>query len=211
VDARVPLDGGGASPLRPRRYDLVLREGSPRGLVWRYRDEGITLTPLSLEWTARGQSRSMPYSAITSIRLQLGHVPRSGNFGSCIVTFRDGLVLTIASVNRNGFPDLERAAGYSEFVEDLHARLGVEDRRRIAFLAGNSEDRHAFGWFAVILGGAFFVLLPLALLVVTGEAKALFITLAGAAFIYPVWRTHRRNEPRHYDPARLDEEVFPHV
>jgi hypothetical protein len=63
----------------------------------------------------------------------------------------------------------------------------------------------------VFIGGAFFIVLPLVLLVITGEIETLFITLAGVAFIIPAFRTMRKNEPRTYNPDRLDEDLFPHT
>ncbi|HET7714709.1 MAG TPA: hypothetical protein VFK86_03700 [Bauldia sp.] len=201
----------GRPSAKPRRYDLYIREGATAGLVWRYRDEGVVLTPLGLEWTASLTKRVVAYAEIRSIRVQTGHIPRSGFFGTCIITFRDGLTLTVNSLNSWGSPDEDRLDDYAEFLHDLHARLSEADRRRIHFYAGVTEERQMFGKAAIILGGAFFVVLPLVLLVATGEMKALFITLTGAAFIYPAYRTMKKNEPRTYDPTRLDDDLFPHT
>jgi hypothetical protein len=201
----------GRPSAKPKRYDLHIREGATGGLVWRYRDEGVVLTPLGIEWTANGVRREVPYADIASIRIQTGHVPKSGYFGSCTMTFRGGLTLTVNSLNSWGSPDDDRLDDYAEFLEDLHARLGDEDRRRIHFLAGATEGRQMFGRFAVILGGAFFVALPLVLLIITGEIKTLLIALGGLAFIVPAFRTLQKNEPRTYDPRRLDDDLFPHT
>lgn len=198
-------------PSAIRRYDLHFREGPAGGIVWRYRDAGITLSPTGIEWRADGQRRFTDWSTITAIRVQTGHIPKSGYFGSCEITFRNGRRLTVNSLNSWGSPDDHRLDDYAEFLQDLHAHLGEEDRKRIRFIAGATEGRQLFGKAAVVLGGAFFILLPLVLLIITGEVKALFITLAGAAFIIPAFRTVRRNEPRTYNPLHLDDDLFPHT
>jgi hypothetical protein len=198
--------------IAPRRhYDLHFREGPRSGLVWRYRDAGITLTPAGMEWVAAGERRYTDYATIATIRIQTGHIPKAGYFGSCIITFRNGRDLTVTSLDSWGSPDPERLDDYAEFLQDLHARLGEEDKRRIVFLAGVTEGRQMAGKVAVVIGGAFFVLLPLGLLLLTGEIKTLLIALAGAAFVVPAFRTLKKNEPRTYNPDSLDEDLFPHT
>jgi len=192
----------------PRRYDLHHRGGSQR-VIWRYRDEGVTVTSNGLEWTAGGVRWAEPFADIVAIRLETGSIPRSGYFATCTVGFRNGVSLVVNSLDDRGLPDHDRVAPYVAFVQDLHARLGPEDRQRIRFLAGNTEGRYRFGIVATVLAGAFFVVLPLVLLAVTGESKALFLTLSGVVFVYPVIRTVRRNEPRSYAPERLTEDLFP--
>ena len=198
-------------PAAARRYDLHFREGPKAGLVWRYRDAGLTLTASGMEWIADGARRYTDYATIATIRIQTWHIPKSGYFGSCIITFRNSRDLTVTSLDSRGSPDAERLDDYAEFLQDLHARLGEEDKRRIRFLAGTTEGRQLFGKVMVVIGAAFFVLLPLGVLVLTGEVKALLLTLAGGAFIVPAFRTLKKNEPRPYDPDRLDEDLFPHT
>ena len=147
----------GKPSARPRRYDLYLREGATGGLVWRYRDEGVVLTPLGLEWTASGIKRTAVFAHIRSIRIQTGNVPKSGYFGTCTITFRNGQTLTVNSLNSWGSPDEDRLDDYAEFLQDLHARLSEDDRKRISFIAGMTEGRQMFGKFAVGIGGVFFV------------------------------------------------------
>ena len=204
-------DDPGRPPAPPRSYDLHFREGPRGGFVWRYRDAGIVLTPTAMEWRTDGVARTTDYSTIESIRLQTGNVPKSGTFGACQVTFRNGRTLVINSMNSWGTPDPERFDDYAEFLQDFHERLSEEDRRRIRFLAGATEGRQMFARISVWLGGAFFVLLPLVVMLLTGEIEALFLCIAGLAFIVPALRTLRKNEPRTYDPRHLDDDLFPHT
>lgn len=197
------------SPAPPAYYALFLREGSSYRFVWKMRNEGVALTPTGLEWTVDGIHRNLSFVEISRIHLRTAQVPRSGEFGVCSVLFRNGIELVVSTLNSWGTPDEGRIEPYISFVRDLHARLSEEDRRRIRFVAGNSEARHRFGVVIAVIAGAFFVLLPLGLAVVTGESKALFLTLAGGFLVFPVVRSLRKNEPRSYNPDRLDDDLFP--
>jgi hypothetical protein len=120
-------------------------------------------------------------------------------------------MLTVTSLDSWGSADAARLDDYAEFLQDLHSHLGEADKKRIRFIAGMTEGRQMFGKVAVFIGGAFFILLPLVLLLITREIQALFITLAGAAFIIPAFKTMKKNEPRTYDPDHLDDGLFPHT
>ena len=198
-------------PAARRHYDLHFREGPAGGIVWRYRDAGIVLSPEGMEWRAAGQRRFTDYGTIAAIRIQTGHIPRAGHFGSCEITFRNGRKLTVTSLDSWGSPDHDRFDDYAEFLQDLHAHLGDADRARIRFTAGMSEGRQVFGTVSIVIGGAFFFLLPLVILLLTGEVKALLLALTGAAFIVPAYRAMKKNRPRTYDPLRLDDDLFPHT
>lgn len=204
-------EGSAPKPPAKRHYDLHFREGPAGGIVWRYRDSGIALLATGMEWRAQGQRRFTDWSTIDTIRVQTGHIPKAGYFGSCEITFRNGRKLTVTSLDSWGSADASRLDDYAEFLQDLHAHLGEADKKRIRFVAGVTEGRQMFGKVAVFIGGAFFVALPLLLLLITGEIKALFITLAGAAFIIPVFKTMKKNEPRSYNPDSLDDGLFPHT
>jgi hypothetical protein len=193
------------------RYELHFREGPARTIILRYREAGITLSPAGMEWYAAGERRFTDYTTIIAIRVQTGHIPKAGYFGSCEITFRNGRNLTVTSLDKWGSPDGNRLGDYAEFIQDLHGRLSDADCRRIRFEAGATTGRHIFGTVAVVLGGLMFVVLPLGLLLLTGEAKALFIAIGGIAFIVPAFRTMKKNEPRTYDPRHLDEDLFPHT
>lgn len=194
-----------------RYYDLHFREGPGGGIYFRNRDSGIRLSPGGLEWYADGEKRFTDYTTIDAIRLQTGHIPRAGYFGACEITFRNGRTLIVTSQDSWGSPDGERLDDYAEFVQDLHAHLSEEDRRRIRFNAGSTPGRQMFGTVSLVLGGLMFVALPLVLLLLTGEMKALFLMVGGIAFIFPGVRSLKKNEPRTYDPRHLDEDLFPHT
>lgn len=207
----VAVDDPGRPPAPPRSYDLHFREGPGGGIVWRYRDAGIVLTPTAMEWRTGGEPRTTDYSTIESIRLQTGYLPKSGAFGTCLVTFRNGRTLGINSMSSWGAPDPERFDDYAEFLQDFHARLSDEDCRRIRFLAGATEGRQMLARISVWIGVAFFLVLPVVLLLITGEIKALFLCFAGLALVAPGIKTMKKNVPRSYDPRHLDDDLFPHT
>lgn len=192
----------------PQYYDLAHREDAP-AMVWRYRDFGVTLTADALEWTTQGMKQRSALKEIAGIHLTFGNVPRSGDFGSCRITFRNGRFLIINSFDSWGTPASERAPVYRQFVRDLHARLAPEDRRRISFNAGHSTTRQTLGKVFLVLAGLLFVVLPIGLLLFTGELKGLFITVAGVGFVYPFYRAMKANEPRSYDPDDIPDELLP--
>ena len=61
----------------------------------------------------------------------------------------------------------------------------------------------------MVIAGLFFVGLPLILVLLTGKAKALLIALAGFAFVFPVFKTMRKNEPRTYSPDSVPPDLLP--
>ena len=200
---------GTATPADPGRYyELCFREGAGR-IVFRYKEKGITLGEDRMAWQTDGRKAEGRYADIDGIRLSTGHIPKSGPIGECRITFRSGLVLAITSATKWGHSDEDRNGAYIEFVRDFHRRLSTADKGRIRFEAGNTPGRQMFGRIALVLGGAFFVLLPLALFFLTGEFEALGITAAGAVFLWPVLILIRKNEPRTYSPDHLDEDLFP--
>ena len=192
-----------------RDYPLVHREGEGLRVVLRFHDDSIRLTPAGLEWSTDGEQRSAPYGDIASIHLAVGNLPRSGPFGTCTITFNSGIVLSVMGTNTLGLPTPELGEAYAAFVRDLHARLQPADRARITFGAGNSEGRQRFGLFAVVLAVAFFVVLPIVLLIITGDIRTLGALLFGVPFVIPVLRTFRANTPRSYSPDAIPEDLLP--
>ncbi len=200
-----------AAPSAPpaQYYDLTHREAGMGSVVLRYKDSGLTLSSNALEWMSEGARRGHRLHDIRGIRLVLGSLPQSGPFGSCEIAFSNGDLLTVNSLNAWGTPDQEKAPVYRAFLTDLHGRLSPEDRRRITFSAGNSQTRQTVGKVILVVSALFFIALPIVLLLVTGEIKALFITIVGAGLVYPLYRTVRANEPRTYSPDHLPDDLLP--
>lgn len=61
----------------------------------------------------------------------------------------------------------------------------------------------------MIVAAAFFVGLPIVLLLLTGDVRSLFVLLGGALFVGPPLKTFRCNAPRTYSPDALPEDLLP--
>lgn len=108
-----------------------------------------------------------------------------------------------------GHPDDERAAIYAEFLTDLYARLAAIKDNKVEYFGGVAPSRFKFGLAAVILAGAFFVVLPLVLLLIARDSEALWIAAGGVFLIYPMFRGMQRNAPQAYAPDQIPEELMP--
>ena len=192
-----------------RDYALVHRTRGQSRFVLMYRDVGIRLGPDGIAWTTDGEPRHAAFADIVEIRLQTGTVGRGGPFGTCTITFGDGEALNIFGVTRIGNPDREKGATYAGFVQDLHHRLGPADRKRIRFRGGSTAGFHNFGMVAMTVGVLFFVVMPIVLLAVTHDARALGVLFAGAIFLAPFLKTFRRNAPADYAPEHIPEDLLP--
>lgn len=192
-----------------RDFALVHRLRSHGRFALMYRDVGIRLGPGGLDWTSAGEARHAAYADIVEIRLQTGTVGRGGSFGTCTIAFDNGEALNIFGVTRFGNPDQEKGAIYGDFVRDLHRRLGPADRERIRFCAGGSPGFRTFGKVAMTIGVAFFIAMPVVLLAVTGDMRALAVLFGGAIFMTPFLKTFRRNAPTAYTPEHIPEELIP--
>ena len=188
-------------------YPLCFRDTEGR-FILRYKYEGITLHPDGMEWTAETRAVRR-YADIDAISLTTGYIARSGAIASCSIRFRDFSYLGVTSTNRFGTPDDARNETYIAFVRDLHSRLSADDRKRIRFHGGSSQGRETAGRIILVIAAAFFLVLPLGLFFVTGEWKALGLMIAGGALVWPLWNTLQKNRPRDYDPANLDQDLFP--
>ncbi len=197
-----------SSASAAKRYDLFLREDRRRFFL-RYKDQGVTLDGAGIAWTADGIARKQPYENIFSIRLQSANVGQSPTIYTCIVQFRDGQQLLVTSASQYGSGWEEQSKLYGQFVRDLHARIPQKERSRIQFWVGNTEGRQKFLWATLVVAVLFFVVMPVGLLLFTGDIKALWITLTGVGFVYPVIRSAQANQPRNYPCEYPPDELVP--
>jgi hypothetical protein len=191
-----------------RRYDLFLREGAWR-LYWKLNNEGVSLSADTLRWDCDGRPRERSFNDLREVRLQIAHVHKSGDVGICQLIFNDGLLLTVQSTDARGFADEERTLVYGDFVRDLHARLAARQTSTIAFNAGDVSGRRIIGVTVVIIAVVFFVGLPLGLFLFFPGWDTLGVLGSGAAFVWPIWRTMNRNEPRVYAPGQVPADLIP--
>ena len=143
----------------------------------------------------------VPYSQIVSVTLSSAVVGRSAPIGQCTLLLEDRRRIVITNGNEQGLADGERDEPYRQFLQDFHSRLVASgEGAAIAFSSGYTPARMNGVVFATIIGTLFFVALPIALLVISRDLKALVITATGALFIWPAWRMIEANRPATYHP-----------
>jgi hypothetical protein len=182
------------------RYDLFNTDGRKR-LVWRFRDEGVMVEDGALAVMRSSRWMRVPYSQITAVNLSAAVVGRSGTIGQCTLVLEDGRRVVITNGNDQGLADGRRDGPYRLFLRDFHQRLVASgEDAAISFNSGYTPSRMNGLVFATIVGTLFFVALPIALLVISRDVKALVITATGALFIWPAWRMIETNRPASYHP-----------
>ena len=199
----------GTSPAAPDRksYDLYFRAGERR-MVWSYAEHGITLSDDAIAWTADGRQSQVPLRDIAGVHLQLSYIEDNA-IASCRLNFVDGSGLSIVSSNKRGFEDATLDQLYVEFVHDLHARLAAQRDARTSFTAGFGEGRYLFGKVVIVVAGLFFVVTPVAALLITRDWKLALLTYSGAVLVWPVYKVMQANAPRSYDPRQVPPELMP--
>jgi hypothetical protein len=191
-----------------QEYPVFLREGSAR-FYFRLKNQGVRLIENGLAWTCDGQERRYGFDEIASIRLQVTHVHKSGDVGTCQIRFRDGLTLTFNGGTAFGHADETQAEAYAACVRDLHARLAAARVTTIRYLAGSTAGMHTGAAVTLVIGVLFFVGLPLVLLLIVRQWEVLGILAAGIGFMWPLWRLLEANRPRDYTPESVPADLLP--
>lgn len=182
------------------RYDLFSHDGN-RKLVWRFKDEGVMVEDGAIAIMRSSRWMRVPFSQIASVTLSANVIGRSATIGQCTLALEDGRRIVVGNGNDQGLADGQRDGPYRLFLRDFHRRLiSSGEAAAISFRSGYSQGRMNGLIFAAVLGSAFFVVLPLVLLAITRDIKALVIMAAGAAFIWPAWRMIDTNRPASYRP-----------
>jgi hypothetical protein len=189
----------------PRRYPLFqYTDGG-----WSRRDEGVAITGDRLFWTVEGGEREASLTDIVKVNLFLAGPGGHDVIGMCLVTLRSGVTLSITSGGGWGGFDPEKAPDFRAFVEDLHATLAKRGGAQPRYQVGIPGSRPKLAKVALVVGGALFVLLPMILLLLYRDLNALWLTLAGAAFMYPLYTQLENNAPRTYSPDHVPDELMP--
>lgn len=188
-----------AEPGITRRFDLYLIHAA--GIVLRHKDEGIEIGPNGISYMRRGTRVSQALANIAKVILRSATVPRQGTSYICRIEFRDGTHVDATTVNTWGTADTARKPTFRDFVATLHrALLESGAAQSIAFQTGYGAARSNILLAALIAGAAFFIVVPLAIFITTGQGKGLFLCLAGAVLVLPALRMAARNRPGTYQP-----------
>jgi hypothetical protein len=196
------------APAPPRHYELFVSEKQVR-IFWKLKDEGVTLSAEGIAWRTQGTERFRAWNEISGVNLSTAYVHKQGTAYACTISFRGGGVLIVRSMSAWGHKDEEREPVYREFVETLHARLARPEFSDVRFFSGSAATKAVGFKIALVVGTLFFVGLPLVLIFFAPPLEALFILVAGAAFIWPMWRMKQTNELREYSARDLPYDLLP--
>jgi hypothetical protein len=195
-----------ASPRDATAYDVYLQTGNT-GFYVRNRNRGVTLSGDRIDWFAEGASAGAPLDSIVSVHLQSGGNWRHA-LRQCRIRFADGFFLMITDGNDKGLPDPAQAPIYRDCVRDLHARLAAAGPGAIRFSAGYTGGRYHVIMACAILLGLIGVGLPLMMVLITGEIRALVAALGGGALCWRLVQMMEANAPRSYRPDALPHELL---
>ena len=187
------------TPQRPvTQHPLYVTWG---GLMLNMRDKGLTPEPDRLRYMRDGKWESKLYTDIAQINLAMNPVHKSAPMAQMTISFRNGAKMRVLNTTAWGNVDADQTQHYYRFKADLHQRL-VESgaAQKITFTTGYTSGRAQMLGVTLVIAGLFFVGLPIVLFIMTGQAQALLICLAGAAFVWPFYRASQRNAPGQYDP-----------
>jgi hypothetical protein len=196
------------SEIPAAEYKLFVRNGVRRFYL-RNTNEGIYLSPKGVGWFIDGTSYTRDWHEIAAVNPVVAHIPKNGPIGTCRISFTDGAVLSVLSASKWGHSDDDRNVEYGRFLQDFHRVIPVERRNAIRFETGFGKGHHIAMTVVLIVAGLFFVALPLGLAIYFRELQALLITAAGAAFVYPVFRSVEAGYPASYDPDQVPPDLFP--
>jgi hypothetical protein len=189
-------------------YKLFVRAGALRFYL-RNTNEGVYLSPKGIGWFIDGTSYTRDWDEIAVVNLTAMHIPKQGPSGVCKLTFTDGSVLSILSASKWGSSDAERNVEYGRFLTDFHRVIPAPVRGKIRFETGVGAGRHTGMTVAFVIAVAFFVVLPLGLTLYFREWEGLFIALAGAGFVTPLYFMMRKAKPATYDPNQVPPDHYP--
>jgi hypothetical protein len=196
------------TPAPPRHYGLFVSESTAR-FFWKLKDEGVTLSAEGISWRTGRMERARAWNEISGVNISTGYIHKQGTVYACTISFHGGGVLIVRSVSAWGHQDETREPAYREFVETLHARLARAEFSDVRFFSGSAATKAIGHKIALVVGTLFFVGLPLVLFFIGPPLEVLFILAAGAAFIWPMWRTAQTNELREYSARDLPYDLLP--
>lgn len=180
-------------------YDLFTRDGQTR-FVLRQRDEGIRIGESAISVLRSGQWVDTPFASISTIRLSTALVGRR-QIAQCVIELRDGSKLITSNASASGLRDSGRDSDYRSFVRSLHNQLlATGAASRIRFISGFSQARMNVLIASLIVATAFFFILPLVMLMVTQNPKALLAMLASIGLLIPSGQIVKVNQPATYAP-----------
>lgn len=191
-------------------YDLhFVLEG--QRFFWRNPNVGVTLTDAgrdsAIAWQSEGRDGSGLWTDIVSVTMSSRTAGKDA-INLCRIAFRGGRTITLTDAGADGLVDEARTPVYRDFLRALHARLAQAPAGTIAFKAGFSEGRYKALQVLFAIAALFFVGTPVVLLFIVRKWQVLGVLVAGAFFVWPLWKVVENNRPRSYDPRKPPGELM---
>jgi len=189
-------------------YDLYMAHSAGRRLL--VTDKNISLGKEDFAYPIRGRLGTSRYDDVVGVTLSSTQLKRACTMGQCTIHFASGSILRLLNVSGLGRPDAAHSEHFRRFVRDFHARLIASGAAsRIVFRSGMSESRANFANAVIVVAALMFVVLPVILLFITHQPKGLFVCLAGASLVWPLYKSVRRNRPAVYQPTTPPDIISP--
>lgn len=179
---------------------------SSRFVLW-LTNHGVTVGDRDISYNVDGAAQTRAFTDIAAIHLSSGTVGED-TIDQCKIEFNSGDTIAISNATSSGPPNKQQTQIYRDFVQDLHRRLAACDHDKIRFVAGMSGTRYKGAFVVLIVAGLFFVVTPLVLAIITGDAHALILMGTGAFLVWPFMRMLSNNTPRNYTPDALPDELL---
>jgi hypothetical protein len=177
------------------------------GLHFRNENCGVTLSADRIDWIAEGAPGRAALTDIVSVHLQSG-----GDWTKavrhCRIRFADGSFLLVTNGDDRGLADQAQTPIYRAFVRDLHARLVAAGRDTVRFSAGYTQGRYYVIVCCAILLGLIGVGLPLIIVLIQRDLRALTAAVAGGMLCWRLVPMIEANTPRSYQPSALPHELL---
>lgn len=192
-----------------RRYALFVKRGSAL-TFFKTRDEGVGIDGGLLFWQSGQREIARPVTDIVSVNLTTIHLGDHGDYGQCVIGFARVQALVVSGSGVGRHADAGRNAVYRDFLRDLHASLiAAGHAGAVRFSAGFSLARIRFLKAMLAIVGLAMVVLPIGLMLWTGELGLLGGTAFGIVFVWGYYKVARRNEPRRYEPDAIPPDLLP--
>jgi hypothetical protein len=188
-------------------YDVYFTvSGGPRFVLWN-KNHGITVDDAGLSFATDAKPQRRAFAEIAGIHLSCGAVGEDV-IDQCKIELISGATITVSNATSSGLPNEVQTQIYRDFVYGLHSHLTASGHGQISFTAGMSGTRYKGAIVTLVIAGLFFVVTPLVLAIVTGDAHALLLMATGGFLVWPFMRVVGNNTPRNYTPDALPDELI---
>lgn len=157
----------------------------------------------------KGQSRSVPYSDIRSVRLR--YEPTRAERRRFAMRIDAVIELTITSIDYRGIYDFkDQAEDYREFVTAFHEKLHARNPN-VKYLSGSKPFTYVLNWL-LTFWILFMIAIAAFILMSSGLIWLVVVKLGLVIFFLPaLFKLLNRNRPSSYDPTDIPKRLLPEI